>query len=318
MLLATDCYSQNRYEAVNKNTMEGTKVGVRDIKTGKDIIPAIYDNVGECSEGKFPVVKNQKVGFVDTLNKLVVPILYADIVGYTDNSAFVHNGKKWAMIDNHGKLLTQFVFDEVLGYQDKTAMVAIAGKTGYIDNTGKYILQCKFSKGYDCWGDFILVYEKSFQSTGYEYVTTQNGNVVGRQDIGFAGEMPIVFNRQGKIVYKGQQYEKVQFFGMSKNVFAVKNGDGQVKMMDKMGKELIPFMNGEFTENENWIKIDRRDNVGIVDFNGKILLESNFKTITGYEFNNGTLAKVFFPDGQFFYIDRQAKCVEYDSIKCPE
>ena len=221
-LFATDCYTQNRYEAINKNTMEGTKVGVRDTKTGKDIIPAIYDNVfvDGISEGKFPVVKNQKIGFVDTLNKITVPIAYVNVVPFVDNAAFVHNGKKWALIDKTGKLLTQFVFDEASPCQDKTAMVVIAGKTGYIDNTGKYILQCKFSRGYDCWGDFILVYEKSFQSTGYEYVTTQNGNIVSRQDIGFGGEMPIVFNRQGKIVYKGQQYEKVQFFGMSKNVFA--------------------------------------------------------------------------------------------------
>ncbi len=85
-----------------------------------------------------------------------------------------------------------------------------------------------------------------------------------------------------------------------------------------MGNEIIPLMSGEFTENENWIKIEGRNVVGIVDFNGTVLLKPNFKTITNYEFNDGEQAKVFLPDGQFFYIDKQVKCVEYDGIKCPE
>lgn len=319
-LLTTDCYAQKRYETIKKNTTEGTKEGVLDTKTSKEIIPAIYDKVGVeiLTEGKFPVIKGQKIGFIDTTNKLVIPIIYSDVMGFKDNVAMIYNGNKWAMVNKAGTFLTQFVFDDVLGLQDKTATVVIAGKTGYVDNTGKYILRCKFSRGYDCWGDFILVYEKSFQSTGYEYVTTQNGNVVSRQDIGFGGEMPIIFNRQGKIVYKGQQYEKVQFFGMSKNVFVVKDGDGKVKMMDKMGRELIPPMSGEFAENEDWIKIDGRNSVGIMDFSGRILLKPNFRSITDYEFNGNTLAKAFFPDGQFFYINKQVKCVEYDGVKCPE
>lgn len=302
--------------------MEGTKEGVLDTKTGKEIIPAIYDKVGVemLSEGKFPVIKGQKIGFVDTLNKLVIPIIYSDVVGFKDNVAMVYNGKKWAMVNKTGTFLTQFIFDDVLGLQDKTARVVIAGKTGYIDNTGKYILQCKFSRGYDCWGDFIVVYEKSFQSTGYEYVTTQNGNVVSRQDIGFGGEMPIVFNRQGKIIYKGQQYEKVRFFVATKNMFRVEDGNLESKILDKMGRELFPHGSGSFEENENWILFIGwgGTGIGIIDFNGKVVLKPNFKAITDYDFNEGTLAKVFFPDDQFFYIDKQAKCVEYDGVKCPE
>ena len=70
---------------------------------------------------------------------------------------------------------------------------------------------------------------------------------------------------------------------------------------------------------------------GFYDYNGKVVFPVNFKKITDFEFgnnkhtqyaiefgNNNSLAKVFFPSGSFFYINKDLKCVEYDGHSCPE
>jgi hypothetical protein len=308
-----------KYEVFEKNAKEGSMLGVQEKITKKQILPAIYDNVGKFSEGKFLVVKNGKVGAVDTLNHIVVPIIYDEMTGFSDRRTFVAKGKKWAMVDNKGKVLTAFSFDQILGYQDGVVRVEIAGKTGYLDSLGKYILQCKFAEGYDCHGDFILVYEKSFVSTGYEYVTKdKKGNIVNTQDIGYNGKLPVVFNKKGQIVYKGEQYEKV-LYNDGKSVFIVKSGDAKQKVISRGGTELIPYSSGYgFVNTDDWIAIETTTGYGIMSFDGKILWKPNFQGISDYEYRNNELAKVSFKNDEFFYIDKKGVCVEFEGIKCPE
>ncbi len=146
---------ENEYKTIEKNTMEGTKVGVT--KNGKEIIPAEYDALGEYSSGKFVALKNQKVGVIDTLNKTVIPFKYSFITNFIGDRTFLAENEKLAMADDKGNILTKFEFDEVLGYENGIARILKGNKVGYVDKTGKMIIQPKFNEGYDCYGNFILV-----------------------------------------------------------------------------------------------------------------------------------------------------------------
>ena len=95
-------------------------------------------------------------------------------------------------------------------------------------------------------------------------------------------------------------------------------------LIDKTGKAVIPaYMMYEYG---NWGKdyiIVKRANefpvYGVVDFTGKFLLPLNFHEITDFEFGpNRSLAKVFFDERRFFYVDKAFHCVEFDGVKCPD
>lgn len=320
---------EHDYKTFEKNTTEGTKVGVNNVKTGKEVLPAIYDAVGGYSNHRFFVRQNGKAGVVDTTGKIIIPIIYDD-GGYIGDRAFFIKGTKAAMFNYEaGVAMTTFIFDDVLGYVDGVARVKIGDKIGYIDKYGKYILQCKFTEGQDCKNGFILVMEKSSMSTGYEYVTRdQYGKVTSKEDIVKNGKVPIVFNTKGQIVYKGVQGETVTFNSGS-STFTVEEpsthtGGHYEKLINSVGKELIPYSSKyQFYDGVNWLTLVANPNsnsstYGIVSLDGKILLKPNFKEISKYEFKGEDLAKVFFQDGTFFYIDKNGACVEYDEIKCPE
>lgn len=333
-IISSVCLSaqDNDYKTFQKNTMDGTKVGATNKKTGKEVLPAIYDAVEGYSNHRFFVKKNGKLGVVDTTGKIIVPIIYDD-GGYIGDRAFFLKGTKIAMFNyDAGVAMTSFLFDDVLGYESGVIRVKIADKTGYIDKYGKYILQCKFTEGQDCKNGFILVMEKSSMSTGYEYVTKdQHGNVTSKEDIVKNGKVPIVFNTKGQIVYKGVQGETI-IFNNGSSTFVVEEqgtytGGSYHKLIDASGKVLIPYSSKyKFYNNNNWLTLVANSysnypdhpTYGIVNLDGKILLKPNFKKISEYEFRNKELAKVFFQDGAFFYIDKNASCVEHDGIKCPD
>ena len=320
---------EHDYKTFEKNTMDGTKVGATNKKTGEEVLPAIYDAIGGYSNHRFFVKKNGKFGVIDTTGKVVIPIIYDD-GGYIGDRAFYMKGGKIAMFNyDAGVAMTSFLFDDVLGYEDGVIRVKIGDKMGYIDKYGKYILQCKFTEGQDCKNGFILVMEKSSMSTGYEYVTKdQQGNVTSKEDIVKNGKIPIVFNTIGQIIYKGVQGETVMFNNGS-SVFVVEEqgtytGGSYHKLVSASGKVLIPYSSKyKFYSNNNWLTLvansqNNSSTYGIVSFDGKILLKPNFKKISDYEFRNKDLAKVFFQDETFIYIDKMAGCVEFDGVKCPE
>lgn len=58
-------------------------------------------------------------------------------------------------------------------------------------------------------------------------------------------------------------------------------------------------------------------NYGILSFEGEELLPPVFSKISEYD-HNTNLAKVYFSDGSFFYINTKAECVEHNETTCPE
>lgn len=316
---------QNEFKIIEKNTMEGTKFGVT--KNEKQVIPTEYDVLGEYSSGKFVAVKNQKVGVIDTLNRIIIPFKYSFINNFIGDRTFLSIDKKFAMADEKGNILTKFEFDEILGYENGIARFSKGNKIGYINESGKTIIQPNFNEGYDCAGNFILVYTSSWKSLGYQYVQKDYfGNVIDKGDIGMSGKLPIIFNKKGNIIYKGQFSENIKITPNKKLVVTnryLKLGTRESKIIDSNGKILHQFDGQTSVSIENdWIRISTNTGsgykVGIIDFDGNIVLKQNFSEITDYIFNNGTLAKVKFTNGSFFYIDKEIKCVEFDGQTCPE
>lgn len=316
----------DRYSQIEKNTMEGTKYGIKDTKTNTEIIPATYDDIGDYSFGRFVVVKDNKIGVVDTNNKMIIPLEYSFISNYVNDRTFLAKESKVAMADENGKILTPFVYDDILGYSDGVIRVVQNNKIGYISKTGKEILPCKFTEGEDCKGNFIVIYSKEWESLGYTLVTKDiNGNVVNSQDVGMSGNVPAVFNKEGKMIYKGVSGERIKVVPTGEMAFgdSYQSGyyDRKYTIIKADGSVLEPVYYRKLEIEDNWIKITTSPSgwrYGIMSFSGDILLKPNFSKISDYDYDNGNLAKVEFPNGYFFYIDKSANCVVFENQECPE
>ena len=59
------------------------KYGIID-KTGKVVIPMVYDKINRFSEGLACVEMNKKSGIIDKTGKIVIPIIY-DYIGVFEN-----------------------------------------------------------------------------------------------------------------------------------------------------------------------------------------------------------------------------------------
>lgn len=317
----------DRYSKTEKNTMEGTKYGIKDTKSNSEIIPAIYDDIGDYSSGKFVVVKNSKIGVVDTNNRIIIPLEYSFISNYVDDRTFLAKDSKVAMADENGKILTQFVYDDILGYSDGIIRVVQNNKIGYISKTGKEILACKFDDGEDCKGSFIVIYSKKWESLGYTYVTKDiNGKIINSQDVGMTGNVPAVFNKEGKMIYKGQSGERIFVTPSGEMAYGNYYQSGYYErkftIIKPDGSVLEPLYYRGLEIKKHWIEIktspDSGWRYGIMSFSGDILLKPNFSEISDYDYDNGNLAKVIFPNGYFFYIDKSVKCVTFENQECPE
>jgi hypothetical protein len=317
----------SQYEQFLKNTMDGTKYGIKDKQTDREIIPAIYDKVIPLEE-KFAVIKDAKVGIVDTANKVIVPVQYAD-VSALDDRIFVFNGKKWAICDDKGKFLTQFLYGEILGYNEGVVRVSNNSKIGYVTKDGQSIFSCKFEEGYDCYGDFILIYGTTWENLGLDIVKRDIfGKEISRQNVGMTAKIPVLYNKKGELLYKGEPNEKIQYapdFNIAICEKYIVNSGTYNKVIAKSGTTLIPYdYKYVLSIEENWIRIRTTSPAiggwvyGIISFDGVIILKPNFSNISDYSYNNAELAKVSFYDASYFYIDKNAKCIEFENHGCPE
>lgn len=325
LILSNFTFSQKgRYKRTEKNTLEGTKFGILDIKANKQVIPNIYDQISDYTKGKFVVVLDNKSGLIDSLNTIKIPIKYNAITEFFDDRIFLTLNEKCAIANENGTILTKFEFDKILGYEEGIIRFSKQNKIGYLDKNGKIIIQPKFETAFDCSGNFILVYTSSWKSLGYEYIQKDYfGKIINIKDIGMSGRIPVIFNKKGMIIYRGQFDEEIMGITPNKKLITssrfLYSGSDESKVIDSNGKIIHQFVGNDLiTIEKNWIKVSTTKGMGIIDFDGKFVLKPNFKEISDYIYRNNELAKVKFNNDNFFYINKNAKCEEFENKTCPE
>ena len=314
-----------RFNIVKKNTMEGTKMGVVDNRTGLEIIPASYDKILPEHDGKFAIIKDQLLGYADTTGKIVIPVQYKDGISFDEGRAFVFNGTKWGMIDEKGKIQGQAIYDDIIGLSEGVGRVMLNNKIGFVNRAGVQIVPCKYPEAYDCAYGLILAYSTVKDVWGE--TAARGGQKV---NYGITQKVPIIYNDKGAVIYKGEPGETVEYTNTGKifiqrtTTYPGGRSIDRTMVLDNTGKTLIPFdKNYYLTIYDDWIRIKVTDGIfgmGIMDHDCNILLKPNFQSIDSYiDYPEGRFAKVWFKDGRtYFYINESARCVEFNGIKCPE
>jgi hypothetical protein len=136
-------------------------------KTGKLVVPTIYDSSEPFSEGLASVLLSDDGdglwGYIDKAGKMVIKPQFASAAPFSEGLAVVCINKKWGYIDKTGKMIIDPQFDMADSFSEGLAVVSVVandvgqkskpeeniisglGKFGYIDKTGKSIIAPQFA-----------------------------------------------------------------------------------------------------------------------------------------------------------------------------
>ncbi len=138
----------------------GKKEGLLD-KSGKEIIPVSFDEIGErvdmvpgktspFHDGLIRVRQNEKWGFIDKTGKVVVPLIYSNAHNLSEGLGAVEQKGKWGFIDKTGKVVVPLIYSNAYDFSEGLGAVEQKGKWGFIDKTGKVVILLKYDwVGYD-------------------------------------------------------------------------------------------------------------------------------------------------------------------------
>ena len=83
-------------------------------------------------------------GCIDKTGKEVIPCKYDEIGGFLEGLAYVHLDDKWGFIDKSGKEVIPCRYDGAYNFCEGLAKVELDGKYGFIDKSGKEVIPCKY------------------------------------------------------------------------------------------------------------------------------------------------------------------------------
>ena len=104
------------------------------------VIPAIYDDAMDFSEGLAAVKLNDNYGFIDYSGNEVIPFKYDFAWDFFKGMARVEIEGKWGYIDRIGNEVVPIKYDYADYFSEGLSIVKLQDKWGYIDKTGKEVI----------------------------------------------------------------------------------------------------------------------------------------------------------------------------------
>lgn len=157
----------SKYKSANYKT---AKNGMIDCETGKEIIPFIYDDLGNYCEGLIMAELNGKCGYIDINNNVVLPFIYENggdfseglamvlkKTGYVDSEFGVLPVERGGYINKRGEVVISFtlansvylgnsIFSEGLAAVGVAKNNIFAQQYGYINKSGKFVIKPIFDE----------------------------------------------------------------------------------------------------------------------------------------------------------------------------
>ena len=226
-----------------------------DITIG-EVIPYMYDEVGDFSEGLAAVKWNGKWGFIDRMGKVVIPYKYDFAYHFSEGIAAVKLDGKYGFIDKTGKEVVSYKYSDCYGYTPKfsegLARVTLNNnKWGFIDKTGKEVVPIGKYKTVQDFSEGLAAVSINVQGVGnkYGYIDKTGKEVIpckydgaknfseGLAAVELNGKYGFI-SKTGKEVIPGK-YDRVDSSGFHEG-FAAVQLNGKWGFIDKTGKEVIP------------------------------------------------------------------------------
>lgn len=320
----SDDLSQFGFALYERFTQSGRKYGIIKLPTDT-ITKAIFENINGAFRRAVVVSNNNKLGMIDSTGKLVIPTQYDEITSLINDRCFVKQNGKYALATYTGKILTPFLYDAVDGFFSGICAVTLNKRVGFIDENGKLISEPQFNNATRFYNGFSRIYYDKWE-TVYKAQIIQNRKP-GTVTVGYTKSIPFLINTKGTKVFSGKSGDAIY---ISTNHFAVIGRNEIIDgnkyyletVIDTLGNTLLSIdrkLNVYAFSNE-WIIVQNpfTQLFGTTDLKGKDLLKTSFVDIESLKYNNNSLGKAYITKENFFYIDKNCKCVEFDGVKCPD
>lgn len=134
------------YALVQDIVGDQAKYGMID-RTGKVVVPFMYDSIGDFSEGLAVARMGQKNGFIDKTGNLVLEIPYYSARAFKEGLAVVHEGMHDGVIDKTGKLIVPVTYQNINDFKEGNAIVTDDNfKKGVVDQRGEVVVPLDFNE----------------------------------------------------------------------------------------------------------------------------------------------------------------------------
>jgi len=222
-------------------------------ENGKLIIPCMYDDAGDFSEGLAAVNHKKLWGFIDKTGIVVIPFKYAHANNFSEGLAVVsltYYGK-YGYIDKTGKEVIPFKFYGAGNFSEGLAAIKnYSGKCGFIDKTGKEVIPIKY--------DDVRYFSEGLAAVSlkgkYGFIDKIGNEIIPMKydDAGDFSEGLAAVSLKGKYGFvdkTGNEVISMKYDdtgGFSEGLAGVKL-NGKYGFIDKTGKEVISI---NYTRNE--------------------------------------------------------------------
>lgn len=282
-----------------------------------------YDRAEDFSEGLAAVCIDDKLGYIDKTGEIVIPLKY-EWIGYlgtmrgirtsafTDGLAVVCQNGKYGFVDKTGKEIVPCKYDDAFIFAEGMAAVKLGTKWGFIDTTGREVVPPKYDR------------VSSF-SEGMAAVANGGELYIPPEDE--LGEVEYINSKWGFIDKTGTevipcQYSYVEKFRFQEGVAIVITEQGNFKIIDKTGKDVVP--EGKYSTfgdvSEGLVAASVGSQWGFLDLSGNEVIPCvNEYAISGIipSFSEG-LAWFKMDHGKYGVIDKSGKIIVqpiyYDEI----
>jgi hypothetical protein len=124
----------------------------------------------DYAEGSMSIKKDGKWGFIDKTGNMVIPFMFTNCWEFSEGLAVAQKGKKMIYIDRTGKTVLEPKGATSLGeFHEGLARIEKDEKEGFINRDGKIVIPCIYGRVYDFKDGYAVVEESGWN--GKEWYT---------------------------------------------------------------------------------------------------------------------------------------------------
>lgn len=264
------------------------------------LIPPIYQNLKDFSEGLAPVKKDGKWGFVDKYGVIVIEFKYQDAEVFSEGLAGVKLSGNWGFIDAKGQLIIPHRFKEVKEFKEGIAAVNKNGFWGGINTKGDEVIPFDYDEIHSfSEGLAVVVKGEYYQEAGKVYKEGEKHsfvNKLGKETIMMFERKVMPFQEDLAPVKEGNQWgfidrnKKIggiptQFDTVSQfsESYAAVKTRGRWGFINKKGQYIIEpnyVCAGNFSE--GLVNVKKSNKWGYIDASGNTKIEFTYDSTAAF------------------------------------
>lgn len=265
-------FLENTDNKIIKVYVEEPKYGLIDT-LGQLRVNATYDELGQFSEGRLAVKRNDLWGFVNADGLEVIPCRFQEVQNFSNGRAAAKLGNKWGFVDRQGDVVIDFKYRRAGSFKDELAWVYTKNKVGYINPEEQFIVPATFDRAYD-----------------YQH---------GVARVVVDGKYGLI-DRQGNYILRPSRYTKIDAFNQF-GVAKARFGNKRIRygLINRKGQKITNLDYLQISDfSEGLAKVKYRANYGFIDARGKLAIPCEYSKLSDFSYGLAAAYK----NGQCGYI----------------